>query len=248
VRSRSDPQRLRLDQGLSIAMLCLRAGDCPIAHKRENRDEAGGPKRAFSGRSCHRSEGVQYWLSETSSKSSPGMGAPGVLGRGSEGLPIRSICLPSAFNPLWSGTQSTRRMSIKTGEGPCSTSPISTTPVVSIPTRIACVGFSWELTGPAGKRPSLALRVRVCSERWFFGRARLLPSRLVLRNGLGRSLALPLEEQTLCVFGMQLRSEPGMSGDRFLGRVRSRDLRGRSHGFFGVAISGRASRAGAGGE
>jgi hypothetical protein len=41
------------------------------------------------------------------------------------------------------------------------------------------------------------VKLRVCSERWFFGRARLLPSRPVLRNWLGRSLALPLQEQTL---------------------------------------------------
>jgi hypothetical protein len=178
-----------------------------MAHKRENLDETGRPKRAFSGQSRHRCEGVQYWLSETSSKSSPGTGAPGVLGRGSEGLPIRTVCVPSAFNPLWSGTQSTRRMSIKTGEGPCSTSLISTTPVVSIPTRIACEGSSWELTDPAGKRSSLARRVKGC--------------------------------------GVQFRSEPVMARDHFLGRIRSRDLKGRSHGVFGVAISGRASGAGA---
>src|SRR5207248_6020507 len=53
--------------------------------------------------------------------------------------------------------------------------------------------------GVAGVVPAAAVGngLRVCSRRPGFGRARLLPSRFFCGGRLGRSLALPLREQTL---------------------------------------------------
>src|SRR3954470_6013099 len=62
--------------------------------------------------------------------------------------------------------------------------------------------------------PNLLLKFSVCSRRGFHGRARLLPSRALGNQGLGRSLALPLQELTLTVWNLVEGIGPGLVNQR----------------------------------
>src|SRR5436309_442885 len=60
--------------------------------------------------------------------------------------------------------------------------------------------------------PPGGFALRVCSRRGILGRARLLPSRALGNDWLGRSLALPLQEPTLSPCGVAARSPERVAG------------------------------------